>query len=176
MTLHDHYLATTSDQIRAGWEWYPAARLAAEGMHPHLPTAVGVIAALSPRMKWERNLEAADELIKTGDVKGVLGRNKYKAQLILQHWACGGCQSDYLDIPAVLHGRKVTAFYYAILNPLGNTDPVVDSHMLRAYYGVTTKPTPLRVRAVQDEIRRVAKIEMLPVHVVQAIVWLKMRE
>lgn len=41
--------------------------------------------------------------------------------------------------------------------------------------GQTTKPTTLKIRTVQDEIRNLAIAEGLPVHVAQAIVWLKVK-
>lgn len=175
MTIQAHFDAATPRQITQGWEWYTIARQAASEMHEHLPTAVGVIAALSPRVTWEHNLKLADELIKTGDIQGgVLGANKYKAQLIL---ACFDHLLDGWCVPHQhLRGPKVLAFYHAILDPFGNSDPVVDSHMLRAAYGQTTQPTTLTVRVVQDEIRNLAIAEGIPVHVAQAIVWLKVRE
>ncbi len=173
MTIQAHYDAATPAQITQGWKWYSDARCAASQMHDHLPTAVGVIAALSPRVRWEHNLKLADELIKTGYVRGVLSRNVYKARLILEcKSASGPCGAPVEH----LSGPKVTAFYYAILDPFGNTDPVVDSHILRAAYGQTTRPTTRTIRVVQDEIRNLAEAEGIPIHVAQATVWLKVRE
>ena len=61
-----YQLATLTEQ-QDGISWYPNARQIARdladrhGIHP--AEAAGVIAALSPRNRWERNVEDADRLI-----------------------------------------------------------------------------------------------------------------
>ena len=56
------YRAATPEQVDAGLGWYRAAHAAAAGLDPgNVRRAAGVIAALSPRVAWERNLDLAED-------------------------------------------------------------------------------------------------------------------
>lgn len=76
--------ATASD-FEAGARWYDDARELAVSLSAHtggdVERSAAVIAALSPRTPWARNVAAATALLAAGEViPGVLGRNLATAQ------------------------------------------------------------------------------------------------
>jgi len=143
-------LATVAD-IEQGKQWYQRAYdLAVKLMHAYdgitLGQCVGVIAALSPNNKWERNCNDAEAMIKAwhsgADPTSVkvctFNKNKDKAAAIL------ALPDDFTteDIESILSGRKVCAFYRCIM---GFTDTVcVDGHAYAIWLGerVPTTKTP----------------------------------
>ena len=81
---YSHLLRTASDHtIASGQSWYPAAReTAATLASVHGTTdwqAGAVIAALSPRVHWRRNVRMADEFMRYGDTSG-LSRSTARAR------------------------------------------------------------------------------------------------
>lgn len=140
------FFMANDQEIIAGAGWYPAANEAAARMAARygcsLQAAAGVIAALSPNSRWERNLKDADSLIRAfcigtiadaAAVKvGTFGRNKTKALDIL-------AGADPLEI---LGGLKVRNFYSCIM---GDTEAVcVDGHAFSIWRGeyIPTSKTP----------------------------------
>jgi hypothetical protein len=162
--------AATPEQVAAGKRWYQTAHTFAVGLAKRynltLEQTAGIIAALSPRMPWERNMACADELCRTGTTTGALPLSLERALLILY------------DTPPekVLAGPKVTAFYANILNP--QTDrPVIDQHAISVAYGERLARTPPEVRRAGGLERIVAAFQAvaasvgLSVSAVQAITW-----
>lgn len=144
-------LATQGD-ILAGVEWYKRAhKLGVKLIHAYdglmLGQAVGVIAALSPNNKWERNCVDAEAMIKAWHAGAdpltvkvcTFGKNKAKAAAIL------ALTADDLEtdrVTEILNGRKVVAFYRSIM---GDPDAVcVDGHAYAVWIGerVPTTQTP----------------------------------
>jgi hypothetical protein len=129
-SLADNILAVyrwaNPSAVREGTAWYHAAHTYARGLSERygvtLEQAAGVLAALSPQLRWDggahNNMTCADQLIRTGDTSGVLGGSKRKALAIL-------AGSAPLDI---LGGPKVRAFYANILDPESSQEVTVDSH------------------------------------------------
>lgn len=124
--LHSLYAQSSPEEREKGESWYPSARSAAKRISERtlvpLPTVIGVIAALSPGLRWEKNLEQAESfLLRKGlGTYGVYGRrNTEKARRIL------GGESPL----SVLKGDKVRSFYSAIL---GEDSLVIDSHAYSA--------------------------------------------
>lgn len=146
-------LASQGD-ILSGLEWYKRAhKLGVRLIHAYdgltLGQAVGVIAALSPNNKWERNCINAEAMIKAWhlgadpmDVRVcTFNKNKAKAAAILA-LSDAETQGDTDMIAEILNGRKVTAFYRSIL---GDPDAVcVDGHAYAVWIGerVPTTQTP----------------------------------
>lgn len=180
--------------MQDGKHWYQRAYdLAVRLMHVYeitLGQAVGVIAALSPNNKWERNCADAEALIKAHWVGSdphlvkvcTFNKNKEKAIAILQ-LEVNGDMSD--NIQAILSGRKVVAFYRCIM---GFTDTVcVDGHTYAIWLGerVPTTKTPSIGKALYETITRayvnVAKDshaicgEHLTPAQVQAVTWVTYR-
>ena len=133
-----YQLATLTEQ-QDGIAWYPAAReIAARLADRHgitETTAIGVLAALSPRNRWERNVQDADSLIAAYVAGGAeqaqltkvctFGANKAKAIRILAH------EQDALecvrrdDVLAILSGPKLREFASCIA---GLDDVCIDGH------------------------------------------------
>jgi hypothetical protein len=155
--------ATDGDRA-TGHGWYGRARLLAEelaaseaGRRPALPfdfesevrRAAGVIAALSPRLAWRKNVEYANlaymtynQMRREAPLSGLtdevrasifagiiptLNANARKAFRILE----GESPED------VLRGPKVTAFYWTIVDPTDPRAVVVDRHAVDIAYGRT---------------------------------------
>ena len=128
-----YQLATLTEQ-QDGITWYPAAKaiavkLAARYSIP-AAQAIGVIAALSPRNRWERNVEDADRLIAAfiagGPEQAMLTKvctftsNKTKAVKILE--------SGLETLPTaleILSGPKLREFASCIA---GLPDVCIDGH------------------------------------------------
>jgi hypothetical protein len=184
-------LATAAD-IHEGKEWYDRAyKYALRLIHTYPITmgqAVGVIAALSPNNKWERNCQDADRLIDTfiqgGDLSlckvCTYGKNKQKAIDILSLES-----ADAEAIEGILSGQKITAFYRSIM---GHDDAVcVDGHAYSVYMGqrIPTSRTPSISPALYKAIARSYRLvadrsvelcgeSLTPVQV-QAITWVTFR-
>ncbi len=155
-------LATVAD-IEQGKNWYQRAYdLAVQLMHAYngitLGQCVGVIAALSPNNKWERNCNDAEAMIKAWskgcDPKSVkvctFNKNKEKAAAILD------LPDEFTteDIETILSGRKVVAFYRCIM---GFNDTVcVDGHAYAIWLGerVPTTKTPSISATLYETITR----------------------
>lgn len=134
--------SATLDEVRDGRNWYQQARNLAEelvlqygtgiGDNAHeaaVKRAVGVIAVLSPRLAWSKNVELAHQVYEwyylaqasweeiESSFPG-LKANGRKAYAIL-----GG-----QHVETVVSGPKVTAFYYAILDASDPRGIVIDRH------------------------------------------------
>lgn len=138
------FFQATEAERHEGLSWYGRAqqvarRIAETNDEICFRTVAGVIAALSPNNRWERNVADAEALIKVftygGDCDALkvstFGKNKAKAIAILKG----------ADPLGVLGGNKVRAFYQCIL---GDDDVCVDGHAYSVWLGqrVPTSKTP----------------------------------
>ena len=128
-----YQLATLSEQ-QDGIAWYPAAKAIAVKLaarHCITPEqAIGVIAALSPRNRWERNVEDADRLIAAYMIDGpdqarltkvcTFTSNKDKAIRILN-----AEDADLDRVLEILSGPKLREFASCIA---GLPDVCIDGH------------------------------------------------
>jgi hypothetical protein len=154
-------LASAAD-IQQGKDWYQRAyTLALSFVHTYqgltLGQAIGVIAALSPNNKWERNCADAESMIKLWhqgmDPRGAkvctYNTNKDKAARILDMES-----PDSEAIQDILSGQKVVAFYRCIS---GFKDTVcVDGHAFAIFIGerIPTTKTPNIGKALYATITR----------------------
>ena len=138
------FAATDLEKIN-GAQWYSVAQNASDAIANRygisLDTVAGVVAALSPNNRWERNLRDADHLISAYTLGGIddalsvktstYGKNKAKALAILQG-------AEPLD---ALGGLKVRAFYGCII---GQDAVCVDGHAYAIWRGerISTSSTP----------------------------------
>lgn len=174
-------LATTQDWVE-GKAWYATAHEAAQHLSDlygvTTATAAGVIAALSPRNKWDRNLIDAEQLISTFVAAGAeaaeavkvctFSSNKRKALAILE-W------NSNADVAReILSGPKLTEFFNCII---GEADVCIDGHAYAIWFGqrVTLANVPsigvkLR-RAIKADYVAVAEANGLKPYEVQAITW-----
>jgi hypothetical protein len=142
------YSLATRAEITSGKLWYPRAQLfaahLAEIHHVSLSVSAGVISALSPGTEWSRNKRNADEFLSTYRKCGPCALDRLdlttygKLPISKAHSIARG-----KDVVATLHGPKTTAFYHAILDPLGRSHVVIDSHAKAAALGVRSYP-PVR--------------------------------
>jgi len=157
----------------ADWEigraWYPAARqltrdMEAETGHPSV-NAAAVIAHLSPRTRWDKNVDGAWQTLRTGEAP--LGWPHMRRWLA---WAALQSRTP-LD---TLEGPKTTAFGH---NLVGSDDAVtIDAWMLRAFN--VTEVEAKRVGqydVLADIVRKVAAEHDVAPAVLQAAVWCHIR-
>jgi hypothetical protein len=177
-----YHLANVGDRIE-GASWYGTAKKHAAALADqygiHIDTAAGVIAALSPRNKWERNLADAENLIRvfTLDPQSVdsvkvctFGANKAKAIKILE------VEAQFDTVLDILSGPKLREFFTCIIGD--DTEEVcVDGHAYSIWAGdrITLANVPsigvkLR-RQIKADYAAVAEQLGLPAYVVQAITW-----
>jgi len=181
--------------ILSGLDWYQRAyNLAVRFIHTYdgltMGQAVGVIAALSPNNKWERNCINAEAMIKTWSIGGdynvikvcTFNPNKAKAIAIL---SLDMESVDTEAIPNILNGQKVVAFYRSIM---GDKNAVcVDGHAYAIFIGEnisttkTPKISPKLFETIQRAYQLVAKrsadlcgVELSPTQV-QAVTWVTYR-
>lgn len=181
-----HQLATLTEQ-QDGVTWYPRARAIARGLADrygiHPAEAAGVIAALSPRNKWERNVQDAEALIAAyvagGEAQALLTKvctfssNKAKAVRIL---TAGVLTDD--DVLTILSGPKLREFYSCIQ---GIADVCIDGHAWCIWAG--ERHTLADVPAIGVKIRREIKADYtqaaeelgLTPAALQAITWVAWR-
>ncbi len=140
-------------------------------------TVAGIVAALSPRLRWEDNLADADRVLSgSSGACRALRANVAKAERIL----AGESPED------VLGGRKVRSFYRNILLVRLSLDVTVDVHMWRALvparYSVgMADPVKVLERAgvydaVADGIRLAAAVLNVAPLVLQAALWVQERD
>ena len=129
-----HQLATLTE-LADGDAWYPVANSIAIHLADRHEIseaqAIGVIAALSPRNRWERNVQDADALITAYNIGGpeqarltkvcTFGANKEKAIRILE--LSLSCTFD--GVLAILSGPKLREFASCIA---GLPEVCIDGH------------------------------------------------
>jgi hypothetical protein len=184
------FLMATSQEFVDGTKWYLDANLIAQEIAKHgcsLEQASGVIAALSPSNKWQRNCQDAENFIRLWAAGGdpmelkvcTYGSNKKKALSILDGETGGESIED------ILSGRKVSAFYRCIL---GKSDSVcVDGHAYSIWLGerIPTNKTPkigkLLYESISNDYRLATELinnytdKQLAPYQVQAVTWLAWR-
>jgi len=137
------YMQATPVDTQEGTVWYNNAHQICQGLSDKynlpLSTVVGVVSALSPNNKWDRNILDAEQMIKAYcmgfDYPKVctFGGNKDKAITILE------CEIDSSEnICAILKGNKTIAFFRGIFTN-GQCDEItVDGHAFNIWRGMYT--------------------------------------
>ena len=174
------YDKATSDEVQAGVNWYSEAntncRAIAEANSLHLNTVVGVVSALSPNNKWQRNLKDAANVVQAHKVGGdapavcTYGAMRDKAYRILDEQAV---ELDHvLDL---LNGQKIKAFAECIL---GHDTCVIDGHAYNIAHNHRINLTDQRVsvgkrifRELQEMYVRAGKRRGLKGYEMQAVTW-----
>jgi hypothetical protein len=146
--------------------WYADARRVVRAMARErgcsVACAAGVVAALSPRQTWGRNIYTAS-IVLAGDVpSGVFRASLDKARRIVE----GARPLD------VLSGPKTRAFYRALTG--NDMAPVVDTWVLSAV-GWTRKVTDRVYDAIARALLLAARRVRLSVVQLQAAVWVAVR-
>lgn len=119
------YEAATPAERVEGRSWYATARDAAVELDPTDPErAAAVIAVLSPRVSWDRNVKLAADAY-AGRPLACLKRNAEKAMTLV----------NGADPEEIVSGEKVRAFWRAIVNPTDARAIVIDRHAIDVAYG-----------------------------------------
>ena len=161
--------SATADERSDGIRWYTEAQsvarnLAIEADISH-ERAAGILAALSPRVHWKRNVDAAWSLVRTGTC-ATLTRSREQALAILH----GGQPMD------ILGGPKTRAFCTAIATGGNNGVPVVDTWAVRAATrGKYDDVARSRYADVAQAYEVAARRLYMRGHDVQAIAWVVTR-
>ena len=169
----------------AGLDWYKRARVYCYklSLDTHTPYSVvcGMLAALSPRNRWERNKVDVKALIeylqgkrKTVPLFGTYHKMVEKAESI---YFCG----DNVDtIRHLLKGPKITSFYNNIYDT-DNSDVTVDTWMhlaaLGKYMGIDERPILKKsdYNEIESTIKDLAlQVELRP-YELQAVLWCAMK-
>ena len=137
------YALSTAAERVDGEQWYPTARAIAQNLSDEygvrLNVAIGVIAALSPRNKWSRNVIDAENLISVfvSDPEAAatvkvctFGANKAKALKVLNT-----PDATFEAVQAILSGPKLREFSSCIY---GLDDVCIDGHAYCIWNGGRT--------------------------------------
>ena len=176
------YRQATQEDTVNGVEWYARAeRMAkdiAEDTGLPVPTVIGVMAALSPNNRWERNCKDAATMCQAWqngesmDSFKVSCYNTMKAKA----WAILDLGLiDDEDILSHLNGQKIRSFYS---NIRGLDEVTIDGHALNIARGkregLTSDKTNMGKREYRDlqvaYVKAAKRVKIKP-HVLQAITW-----
>ena len=182
-----YLLATTQERID-GANWYKSAHKIALNLADNygltLQTAAGVIASLSPRNKWSRNVIDAENLIETfvRDPESAVNikvctfnKNKEKALKILRN------NQDFFtdNTREILSGPKLNEFFNCILGV--EDDVCIDGHAYCIFNGSRTslKDVPsigVKLRKeIKSDFRKAAAKFNISAAEMQAITWVAWR-
>jgi hypothetical protein len=168
----------TMDEIYSGCEWYAEANRQARTISANtgynLTAVCGIIAALSPRNKWSRNIEDVRNLLADDDAKvSTFHRNKAKAAEIKSL-----LNPSFDQVLDIIKGDKVCSFYANILNPNLLDIVTVDSHAIGVWLGtraVKVAAKGVAYQTIQQAYVDTAKELCLIPCQLQAITWLTYR-
>jgi len=172
--LFEQWMKSTPKQKKEGRSWYGRAnricnRISKETDTP-LYKVVGILAALSPSNKWDRNVLDTKNFIETGgDCKVcTYTTNKDKAYEILTNTT--GKQS----VLKILNGPKTTAFFTNILHPRTGGAVTVDRWALRSVQEGERTPIVQKRKIIEAHQLAASELGIKP-HELQATVWLQVK-
>jgi hypothetical protein len=167
------YESASPTDLSEGRGWYQYARyqcsILSEDSGIEIRRVVYAVAALSPMLKWEKNIAAARAVINGArKVPGVFDINVEKALHILY---------DETDWERWLSGNKVRSF---AANILGDEDAAtIDTWMWRVWAGADLQAAPPALDKVYWQIaadyREAARLVGLTTRELQAVVWVAAR-
>ena len=167
------YRSANPDQKRRGMMWYRVANELAETIAGDARTGAGVIAALSARQSWERNVRFATETFATGEPKGHTRAVLEKVRRIMDG------ESPETVLPMHL---KTGHFYKCIADPTDRDAVVIDRHALDAMTGEINGDrnrglsNVKRYNVAADAYRHAARFIGESPMVTQAVVWVAHRD
>ena len=198
------YSQATIEERDDGWTWYDrankAARALSEAHDVPLYCAAGVIAALSPNNRWERNLADAETLIGAylnGDHIESVSVATYHA-MRAKAWAvmelctnhaepCMTTADGYSEqeigtdaVVRLLKGQKISSFFAGIMGC--RDECTIDGHARNIAYGerlsLSGSRFTIRKReyaALQLAYAQAGRDLGIPAYILQAITWVTWR-
>lgn len=161
------YKSVKLENIESGMGWYWEARKWAKVVSKEynipLYKVVGILSALSPRNRWERNKLDTVSIIKKGKNATVatFNPNKAKALRILK------CEES--EVLEILNGMKTKSFYSNIYNAVDH-EVTIDIWAMRVV-GLSTSLTSKRYKDIAEAFKVVAKeLDIMPKQL-QALTW-----
>ncbi|AYP28057.1 hypothetical protein vBLenPICBM1__5 [Lentibacter phage vB_LenP_ICBM1] len=176
------YRQATQEDTANGVEWYARAeRMAkaiAEDAGLPLPTVIGVMAALSPNNRWERNCKDAATMCQAWVAGESMDSFKVSCYNTMKQKAWDILDlglTDDEDILSHLNGQKIRSFYS---NIRGLDEVTIDGHALNIARGkregLTSDKTNMGKREYRDlqvaYVKAAKRVKIKP-HVLQAITW-----
>ena len=154
------YRMATPEEKRDGIVWYANAyadckRIAVDCDVP-IHIVVGVVAALSPNNKWDRNVTNARDLIEgylNGDHVENIKVSTYNA-MKNKAWSILETMPDNDNVITILNGQKITSFYR---NIMGHDTCTVDGHAKNIFYGVRHGLTDDKTNVGKREYREISQ-------------------
>ncbi len=182
-----YHLANAADRADGG-QWYGAAYRVCDAIAAqygvHVNTVAGVVAALSPRNRWGRNIADAENLVKLYTAGGTdaaasckvctFASGKRKALQIL---AENIANPD--AIRAILNGPKLVEFFTCIVDD--RPDVCIDGHAYAIWVGerITLADVPAISKRLRETIKAdyIEAADLLGVSpsTLQAITWVTWR-
>ena len=176
------YRQASNEDTANGVEWYARAeRMAVWIADKHkLPytSVIGVMAALSPNNRWERNCKDTDTMCGAWQNGDSLDDFKVSCYNTMKQKAWSILQDDLIDdedILTRLNGQKIRSFYS---NIRGLDEVTIDGHALNIARGkregLTSDKTNMGKREYRElqaaYVKAALRVKVKP-HVLQAITW-----
>lgn len=163
------YIAASDDEVTAGMTWYDDANALALELSPdNVWRGAGVIAAFSPRVKWDQNIVLARRAFKNGVASGHTNAMCNIANRILNG-------EHPLD---VMKGEKTRAFTAAIADPANSTIATIDRHAYNIATGESVSEPKIGKRLYRElaaAYTDAANYVGISTPQIQAITWVKYR-
>jgi len=176
------YNLATPSEVEHGMTWYSNALAMLKEMAQEfeIPThiVVGVMSALSPNNKYERNLENTYALIRAF----LMGQDMDSVKVSTYHtmkrkaWHILQEMPTYDQTVTILNGKKIVSFFKNIMGD--ETEITIDGHARNIYYndrqGLTTPNTNIRKLEyidIQKAYQRASKKLGIKAYELQAITW-----
>jgi hypothetical protein len=180
------YKMATSDEIKQGITWYLNAtsdcKNIADKLRLPLHIVIGVVSALSPNNKWERNVTNAEDLctafINGQDMDSIKVSTYHKMKQ--KAWSILQLMPTYDDAVTILNGKKIVSFFKNINGD--ESEITIDGHARNIYYndkqGLTTPNTNIKKTEycqIQKAYLRASKKLGIKAYELQAITWVVWR-
>ena len=180
------YKLANPSEIKHGLTWYVNATKDCKeiAIKYDLPIhiVIGVVSALSPNNKWERNIVNADDLCKAfidgQDMDSIKVSTYHKMKQ--KAWSILEQMPSYDETIKILNGKKIVSFFKNISGD--ESDITIDGHARNIYYndrqGLTTPNTNIRKLEyldIQKAYLRASKKLGIKAYELQAITWVVWR-
>jgi hypothetical protein len=172
--------ALPSDFVE-GAAWYREARLWAYGVSKRhgvsLRKVCAMLAALSPRSKWERNKIDCESIIIALSTNTALPKCSTYGAMVRKAINIFNAKTDSVDgMTLLLNGPKITAFFlniYDCNSQRVTVDTWIHLVSLGEYLSVEDRPalTKKDYQLIESIISETAKAKNVPAPVLQAVLW-----